>query len=58
MKQKHTYFIALTPWSNEKQTEHGYIVWYKIGGRVRGGGQFSIFNTLAEAQSFADSLIH
>lgn len=58
MKQKHTYFIALTPWGNENKTETGYVVWYKIGGRIRGEEQFSIFNTLSEAQSFADSLIH
>lgn len=57
MKQKQTYFISLTPWSNATRTEHGYIVWYKIGGRIRGEEQFAIYNTLAEAQSFADSLI-
>lgn len=56
MKTKHNYLSGITRWSNENQTENGWIVWYRTGGKVRGDLNYRIFDTMAEAESFAETM--
>lgn len=56
MKNKHNYLSGITRWSNADQTENGWIVWYRTGGKVRADLNYRIFGTMAEAESFAETM--
>lgn len=56
MRTKHTYLSGIHRWSNEKQTEHGWIVWYRLGGKVRGELFFKFFETKEEAEKFGEGM--
>lgn len=56
MRQKHYYFTGVTPWSNETRTDHAWIAWYRLGGKVRGELFFKFFETKEEAEKFGEGM--
>lgn len=57
MRKKRYSISSITPWENEKQTETGWIVWYRYGGGIRGELSYWIVETEEEARQFAADLL-
>jgi hypothetical protein len=57
---KRSYLSGITPHfgfgKNPEKKILGWICWYRVGGKIRGDLRFEVFDTEAEAKSFAATL--
>lgn len=53
---KHYYFESMTPWKSSDGKEEKFIVWFRLGGKIRGKLSFRFFGDEKTAKTFALSL--